>query len=117
MSIIETAKAAIELAKKGVSVELQETLMEMREQAVQLQEENLALRNQIRELEEAMAIRGNILWDERSRVYWLKGADGEKKEGPYCTRCWDVNKLLVRLQQYVRSNWTCLECRNVFEIQ
>ena len=116
MSLIETTKIAYELAKKAANNELQEKLMDMREQALELQEENIALKKQIKELGEAMTLSREVLLDERSQTYWLKKADREKPEGPYCTRCWDVNKLLVRLHKHDTGGGTCLECRNYFKM-
>lgn len=40
MSIIDTAKDIYSLAAKGLTIDLQQELMELREQALELQEEN-----------------------------------------------------------------------------
>ncbi len=118
MSLIETTKIAYELAKKAANIELQEKLMEMREQALELQEENVALKKRIGALEEHLAMRDKIIWDEVKQVYWL---GVEKKDGPYCPHCWDANGTLIRLQQFTtvrggqrRYEWTCQACKNYF---
>ena len=46
MSLIETTKTVVELAKKGVTVELEEKLMQLREEALELREENITLRDE-----------------------------------------------------------------------
>ena len=46
MAILDTAKTIAELAKKGMSVELQEKIMELREEVIALKEENIQLRNE-----------------------------------------------------------------------
>jgi len=52
MGAIETAKIIAELAKKGMTVELQEKIMELREEVMALKEENVQLRNVNLELEQ-----------------------------------------------------------------
>jgi len=39
MAIIDTSKIIVELAKKGMTIELQEKIMQLREEALELQEE------------------------------------------------------------------------------
>ena len=46
MAIMDTAKTIAELAKKGMTVELQEKIMELREDVMALKEENVQLRNE-----------------------------------------------------------------------
>ena len=107
-----------ELIKKGATLEAQERIMELRETLVSLQEERQALKERVLELESALAIQGDLLFD--NGVYWrVSGGDGER-EGPFCQHCYDVNDRLVRLQ-HARSNgtrgnhcWACAACKNRF---
>ncbi len=46
MAIIETAKTIAELAKKGMTVELQEKIMELRVEAMDMKEEIIQLRDE-----------------------------------------------------------------------
>ena len=48
----------------------------------------------IRELQEKLELKDNVVYEEP--CYWK--VDGEHKDGPYCQRCYDVDKRLVRLQ-------------------
>lgn len=49
MNIMETMKAITELAKKGMTVELQEKIVELREEVVRLKEENIILKQKVEE--------------------------------------------------------------------
>ena len=60
MNVMETMKAITELAKKGMTVELQEKIVELREEVVGLKEENIQLREE------------NIILKQKVEVY-LKG--------------------------------------------
>lgn len=102
-----------ELIKKGMALEAQEKVMEMREAALAYREENLALKERVRDLEASAQIEASLNWD--GVVYWRGGED--EKEGPYCPRCWDAEKKLLRLQHVpggdsIRRHWRCYECKN-----
>ncbi|MCH9032111.1 MAG: hypothetical protein IIB00_07625 [candidate division Zixibacteria bacterium] len=103
-------KEISELIKKGLTIEAQEKFMELREGAVKLQEENLSLREQVRELESQLAIRGKVVWAEP--YYWLE-EDG-KRDGPYCQKCYDCDIKLIRLQRGIRGVWNCRACNSGF---
>lgn len=46
MNIMETMKTITDLAKKGMTVELQEKIVELREEVIGLKEENITLRDE-----------------------------------------------------------------------
>jgi hypothetical protein len=102
-------KDIIELIKKGATVEAQEKIMELRETALGLQEENFSFREQIRTLEDELKLKQQLKFEKTK--YWL--IDGQVKDGPFCQRCYDVEKKLVRLQDYGNS-WYCTECKNSY---
>ena len=96
MSIIDNAEKMVELAKKGLFVELRQQIIELQEQELELREENLGLKARIGELEKQAAISADLRFD--GQVYWL----GD--EGPYCQRCHDESEKLVRLQKRVKQD-------------
>lgn len=107
---LPTYKDIFELIKKGATVEAQEKIMELREIAIELQEENFALKDHIRTLEEELKLKQQLKFEKT--VYWL--IDGQDKDGPFCQRCYDVEKKLVRLQNY-GSSWFCVACNQSFD--
>jgi regulator of replication initiation timing len=54
MAILETAKIIAELAKKGMTVELQEKIVELREEVMALKEENIQLRDENLQLKQEL---------------------------------------------------------------
>jgi ribosomal protein L37AE/L43A len=44
--------------------------------------------------------------------YWK--ISGDKKDGPYCQKCYDENKKLIRLQDETNGSWRCLVCTSFF---
>lgn len=94
MSFIDYFRAAFDLAKKAQSVELQHELLAMRENYNELHEQNMQLQSRVKELEEAQALAANLTF--RAPAYYQRMASGE--DGPFCQRCWDVDKRLVRIR-------------------
>lgn len=100
-----------DLLKKGFTIEAQEKIIELREVAIQLQSENIELREQVRALQDAAAIRETVVWD--APYYWRQPRDGHK-DGPFCQRCYDKDKNLIRLQDGKGGLWKCRECKSLY---
>ena len=91
MSLLETAKDAYDLAKKGMTIELQEKIMELREEALSVQEENLQLRKRVIELEHKITIDSAM---EFKKPFYIKSGD----EHPFCPVCWEKDKSPIHLK-------------------
>jgi ribosomal protein L37AE/L43A len=85
----------------------QEALFFLREELLKLQQDKVDLKAQIDEFEAQLDLRSKVQYIKPS--YWV--ADGDKKDGPFCQRCWDVNQKLVRLQGGNNDVWYCYECK------
>lgn len=94
MAIIN-AKDLIELAKKGLTIELQQKLMELQERELALREENLSLKDQLKVLQDSIKLKATITYD--GAMYWRIHDD--IKEGPFCQLCYDDGGKLIRLQE------------------
>ncbi len=92
MSLVDTAKTAYDLAKKGLTVELQEKVMQLREEAMTLQEENLRLRNENLELKRRVELQETVSFSKN--VYWRVG-----DAVPFCPSCFDKDKRLVHIHK------------------
>ena len=118
MSLLDRTKDIYELVKTGMTIELQEQLMGLREEALQIQEENLGFRKRVAELEDKLAIRSSVQFD--GQIYWRTISD-DRKEGPFCQRCFDIDSKLVHLQHKsytidgnTYSSWDCFECHRSY---
>lgn len=81
-------------------LETQEKLLDMQKRISELESENLTLKEQI-------SLTASI--EHRNNAYWTAG---EKEDGPFCTRCWDVTKKLVRLHPLGNPAFHgCPECK------
>jgi regulator of replication initiation timing len=90
MSIVDTARTVGELVKKGMTVELQEKIMQLREEALGLQEENLRLKKENRELKERIELQQKV--KRKKTVYWREG-----DEEPLCPYCYEKSHVLYHL--------------------
>jgi hypothetical protein len=107
-----------ELIKKGLTVEAQEQIMALREAALELQEENIELKERVQSLEKSLKYKNEITFIEGK--YW--SIDGENRDGPFCQKCYDDEKLLMRLFPMQASNpssgqWangnSCRKCKSI----
>ncbi len=109
--LIKTAKTVYDLAKKGMTIELQEKSMELREEALELQEENLSLRKENIELKKKEELQEKVKF--KRKVYYREG-----DEVPYCPYCYEKHKLLMHLtgpkQEAGGELYSCQECRRVY---
>ena len=86
MAIIDTSKLIVELAKKGMSLELQEKIMQLREEALELQEENLRLKTENLKLKKKEELHF------KRKVYYREG-----DEVPFYPYCYEKSNLLIHL--------------------
>ena len=111
MGIVDTFKELATLAQKVQNRELYERLVAFQSDIFTLQEENRDLKETVRELRAKLELQGKVVWKKPS--YWL--IEGKKKNGPFCQKCYDSERKLIRLQDEGSDSWRCLNCKSYFE--
>jgi len=114
MAIIETSKIIVELAKKGMTLELQEANMQLREEALELQEENLKLKAENIRLKEKEELQEKV--EFKRNVYYREG-----DEIPFCPYCYEKRKILIHLSSFDKDNpkeqiCHCRECTTQYRV-
>lgn len=104
MGVIDTAKEAVQLVQKIDNIELYRTILDLQSDALKTVEENSKLRDRIKELETAFAIKDTLVFEDNS--YFV--VKDSSKDGPYCTICWDTDRKLVRKHKDEQNWWWCL---------
>lgn len=105
-----------ELVKKGAMLEAQEAILKYREEIVKLTEENIELKQEISDLTNQINLEHELKYV--GEVYY-RLLDDNLKEGPFCPRCYDVDRKLVRLQALsstVTSKYGCYQCHNSYRV-
>ncbi len=110
--IVASLRGAVDVARKFADtplkaeyLDLMARLQDAKEQAFEMQEELHDARRQIRALEEAARVRAIVSLDRG--VYWTGDAREAGPDGPYCTRCFDVDGKLVRVTVASRGYVRC----------
>lgn len=107
MGIYEAVKDGVKLVQQSDNVELMKVLMNIQTQAYDLLNENQRLKEEILELKNMNKKAENIYL--KGDAYFLKSENG-KDDGPFCTRCWDKDKLLIRCRVYTEAYTEALKC-------
>lgn len=65
----------------------------------------------IRELESALKVAGSVV--RRGEAYFTEAGEGRSADGPFCSRCYDVDRRLVHLNRHPvhGSQKMCPECK------
>jgi hypothetical protein len=92
MGIIENFKDAFKIADSINNLDLYRKLSELQTYVLELEEENLSLKERLRRKDQSESIAARLV--VRDNAYYLH--DGERDDGPFCMRCWDVDRILVR---------------------
>lgn len=91
MDILENAKDIYNLIKKLNQQDLLEKMADLRDQILELREENQKLKEKLLEKN-----KNNLIFE--NGAYFEIKEDG-RKEGPFCSVCWEKDKKMIRLKQ------------------
>ncbi len=112
MGWYDALKDAITVAQKADNIELTRQLLDAQRELLDMQAENNRLRGEIFELRSKEADAEGLHFDKNS--YW-KTMPAGAADGPFCSRCWDFDKKLVRLKTSTKYVPVCPNCKNYFE--
>lgn len=114
-----TISEVLDLVRTAANPDVYKKVANLTQELLQYQEEVRDLREKVRELERAQDVGDQLVYDPSYKpsrvvsnygVYWLPKDDGSK-EGPFCSRCWEVDRQLVHLQVNTRRGICyCREC-------
>ncbi|HYV97616.1 MAG TPA: hypothetical protein VE967_09195 [Gemmatimonadaceae bacterium] len=116
VKVIRSADAGMEKAELKLKIaELAESLADARLAVVDAQEQIITLQRQLTEAARLAEVHERV--ERRNSVYYLRDADSES--GPYCPRCYEVDRKLVSLRPPPRpmrhlGQWQCPNCDKLF---
>jgi regulator of replication initiation timing len=105
MSIFDVLKLAANYYKDSGKMELYNQTLEVQEQLLEMRNKITNLEIENKNLKEKLKLK--IIYD--NNAYWIN-KEG-KKDGPYCSRCWDKNKDLIGM--HPTANPASSRCPNV----
>lgn len=101
---LEQAEIKLKLA------ELMSALADTKSQISDIKLELISKNEKIKELENQIKIEKELKFEPP--YYWK--INNDEKEGPYCQKCFDYTKKLIRLQDEKNGTWRCLVCSSYF---
>lgn len=109
--LIKDSGASLEQAEVKLQIaELISALAEAKIEIAGIQSELMKKDDIISSLNEQLTIKQKVVWDKP--YYWL--VDDSDRDGPFCQRCYDVERRLVRLQGSGKNGWGCRSCKSSF---
>jgi hypothetical protein len=116
MGIVDNVKDAVKLVQQLDNMELYRKILDLQAEAVELTEQLKEKDVTIEKLKKALELKGQMIYVES--VYWLKDKDDKTKDGPFCSKCYEVDHIqchLTRLPQEFRPALKCPNCKAEYE--
>jgi len=95
MGIIENAKEAVKLVKQIDNIDLYRRILDLQGEAIELIEELKKKEEIIAQLKGALDLKGKLVC--KDSAYYIADESGKITDGPFCTKCFDVDHLKCRL--------------------
>ena len=112
MSIFDALKSIGNILKEAGKIEQYKVILDAQQQLLDMQKRISDLEVENKDLKGKLTIKENLIYENNS--YWIN-KEG-KKDGPFCSRCWDKNQVLLRMHPYGRAYSKCPECKNIVQI-
>ena len=107
-NILNSAKVALKIADSLKNQDLKEAILGLKEEILNLREENISLKEQLSKRKNY-----NMVFED-NRYFNVK--EDNSREGPYCSNCWDSDKMAIRLQHFNPHSegecYMCPRCKN-----
>jgi hypothetical protein len=109
MGILDVLKTAATVAKESGKLELQGEILGVYEKLLEQQKKISDLESENKELKEKLKITDGLKYE--NNAYWV--VQDDKKDGPYCSCCWDNDKKPIRMQPCGNpAYFDCPKCAN-----
>ena len=109
MGVIETGKDLLTLAQQLGNIEITQKVIELQGQALNVQAELQRLQQENADLKNVEKIDAEL---HKGDNYYRR--PGARHEGPFCMRCWDVDRKLVHLDVTSYVHPVCPGCDKSF---
>lgn len=108
MGLYEGLKDAASVLKEANKIEEYKEILDALEKMLEMQKRIADLEAENKSLHDKLETKDNLTYE--NNAYWLKKENGQT-EGPFCSRCWDAEKKLVRIHPRGTGHH-CPECKN-----
>ena len=114
MAIFDELKSVAKTLREADKIEQYQQILDVQEKLIDIEKRNYELENENRKLKEKLVQKETLIFERNA--YWTKV--DERKDGPFCSRCYDVERNLVRIKLWDRTTnrYACPECKHVVSI-
>ena len=113
MGIIDNVKEIVKIVQKADNIELYRKVIDLESEVLELTKQLKDKEDTISKLNEAMAVKGKMICE--GSVYYIVDDAGNKKDGPFCTKCYDIDHVMCRIIQPHRvgegRSWEWIQCQ------
>lgn len=95
MSIIDNIKDVVKLVQKIDNLELLQKILNLQTEVIDLTEQLKQKDEIISQLKDALDLKGRLTC--KDSAYYLTNKNGKIIDGPFCTKCFDVDHFKCRL--------------------
>jgi len=113
MGIIENAKEAVKIVQQIDNIDLYRRILDLQGEAIELTEELKKKDEIIAQLKDALDLKGKFIY--KDSAYYITDENGKIIDGPFCTKCFDVDHVKCRLvPENIDPQVICPNCRVSF---
>lgn len=115
MGMIEDIREAVKIVQQIDNIELYKKLLDLQAEALEFAEQLKNKDKRIEELERALELKGKLVI--RNSAYFSVDDNGQIVDGPFCTKCFDVDHIMCRIVRDVPEGrkWVrCQKCNKPF---
>lgn len=109
MGIFDELKTVAGVLQEAGKIEQYKQILDAQRELLEMQKKIFDLENANLELKSKLEIKDSFVFEKNA--YWLNGSD--KKDGPFCSCCWDNDKKTIRMQPCGNpAYFDCPKCKN-----
>lgn len=108
MAIFDELKSVGKVLQEAGKIEQYKQILDALQKLLEMQKRIDELETDNKKLHEEFEVKAKLI--PEGNVYWIEESD--KRDGPFCTCCWDDERRLIRLHKNGISNRvSCPKCK------
>jgi len=113
MAIFDELKSVGKILQEAGKIEQYKQILDALQKLLEMQKRIDELETENKKLKEKLETKESLHFE--NGAYWITKEDSTK-DGPFCSRCWDVEKNTVRLKPGINPAFhSCPECKGQFQ--
>lgn len=113
MISFDNLKSIANILKEAGKIDQYQQILDAQAKMLEMQSKIAELENKNKDLQEKLKIKENLIYE--NNCYWSN--NNGKKDGPFCSRCWDKDKITVRMHPNGNpAYYYCPACKNSVQV-